>query len=165
VGSEKEESLASVRCPDFLSRERSCRNAETCSVQVGDDSLEPSRPVAWNVLAEQERCLAFLHNAQDVWPQMPRIALCKTSPGDRERLARVARSDEIHASAKSRAIKGREIVPDRRRIQRRILHPRHEHGRGEGFPFDVANSSHVIAEREPNTEVQSTDARAEAEGE
>lgn len=109
--------------------------------------------------------MAFLHNAQDVWPQVAWIALRKTSAGERERLARVARCNDVHCSAKARAIKGREIVPDRRRIQGRILHPRHEHGRGEGFPLDVANSSQATAEGEPNTEIQSTDARAEAEGE
>lgn len=165
MGSKEEQSLASMRPPPFFSRERACRNDETCAFQVSDDSVEPSGPVARNVLAEQERCLAFLHNTQDVRPQVARIALRKTSAGERERLARVSRSDEIHCSAKASASEGREIVPDRRRIQGRVLHPRHEDGRSEGVPFDVANSSHSTAEREPNTEVQSTDARAEAEGE
>jgi len=60
---------------------------------------------------------------------------------DREGLARIPRSDDVHRATPWAAVEGSNIVPDNSLIQGRVFHPRHESGCGEGFPFDMAHST------------------------
>lgn len=47
----------------------------------------------------------------------------------------------MNAAAPRSAIEGFEIVPDRCRIQGRVVHPGHESGRCVSFPLDVTDSA------------------------
>jgi len=49
--------------------------------------------------------------------------------------------DEIHCSTEASAREGAYVIPDRSRIQDLVFQPRHESGRGIGFPLDVTNST------------------------
>jgi hypothetical protein len=111
--------------------------------------------VSCDVLEETDSRLYLSHNTEYVGPQVARIAFTKSLSSEGKRLARVATSDDIHEAAPRSAIEGLEIVPDRRAIQGRVLHPRHESGRGVGVPLDVTNSSVGASEGEVQSEVDS----------
>lgn len=105
------------------------------------DDVEAEREVAADVLEEDPLGTHLDDDAPDVRPQMALVLGAEALARRAERLARVARSDDIHAAAPLSASEGLEIVPYRRTIQGRILHPRHESGRSVGFPFDVTHSA------------------------
>lgn len=77
--------------------------------------------------------------------------------GGAERRARETRRDDIHDSTPRLAVEGREIVPDRRLIQGRVFHPRHEDGRCEGFALNMTNGSIVPSQGKPDSEFQTSD--------
>ena len=84
----------------------------------------------------------------------PEIDVAELAPRDGKRLARIAAMDDIHQAAPRSAVEAGNVVPDRRAIQGRVFHPRHESGCGVAFPLDVTNSSisghsKVEAEVEP----------------
>jgi hypothetical protein len=66
--------------------------------------------------------------------------------GNREILTWPSRHDAIHCATPRAAVEGLEIVPDRRAIQLRLAHPRHESCRCVGFALNVTNSSTLDAE-------------------
>ena len=74
-------------------------------------------------------------------PEVARIIRSLAPSGDAERLARIARRDEIHRAAPRPAVEAGKVIPDRRLIQGLVLHPRHEDGRGVGVPPDVTHST------------------------
>ena len=81
------------------------------------------------------------------------IADAKPLPGDGERLAGISRRDDertesANESKEFRLAEGLDVIPDRSVIQGRIRHPRHESGRGVGFPFDVHHGAYPSAEGE-----------------
>jgi len=83
---------------------------------------------------------------------------------DRERLARIAASEDIHCAAPWSAIEGGNVVPQRRFIQGRVFHPRHESGRSITFPLDVTHSSIPGAcDGEAEVDPASSGAQREAE--
>ena len=83
---------------------------------------------------------------------------------DGERLARIASSDDVHRAAPRAAVEGGNVVPDRRRIQGRVFHPRHEDGRGVGVPLDMTHSA-ISGACEVQSEVEPAGAGAEREAE
>ena len=96
---------------------------------------------AWDILQQEVARSHVADDALNPGPQPPFVVGALSLASDGEGLAREARSDEIHASTPRCAVEGFEIVPDRSRIQGLVFHPRHEHGRGVGFPLDVANGA------------------------
>ncbi len=85
---------------------------------------------------------------------------------DGERLAGVSRSDDertesANVSKELRVAEGLDVVPDRSVIQGRIRHPRHESGRGVGFPFDVHHGAYPSAEGELDGEAEHAASGAE----
>lgn len=107
-----------------------------------------------DVFEEYESGIAFPDDAGDMGPEMARISFAEAPSGNREWLARVARSEDIHEAAPWSAVEGGNVVPDRCRIQGLVCHPRHESGCCEGFPLDVTHSpvsgtGDVEAEVEP----------------
>ena len=93
------------------------------------------------VLEEHPNRSALRDDPGDVRPEMARIVRALALAGDAERLARIARTDEIHRAAPLPTVEAGKVVPDRRLIQGLVLHPRHEDGRGEGVPLDVTHST------------------------
>jgi len=93
---------------------------------------------------EEAVCGSHLgHDPSHVGPQVSLVGLTTSKPGVAKWLARVPRCEEIHDSTPRCAVEGFKIVPDWSRIKShgRVFHPRHEIGRGEGFPLNVTDNS------------------------
>ena len=117
-----------------------------------------------DILEEHERRLNLADDAGDMGPEVARVIRAPAFARDGERLARIARSDDVHRAAPRAAVEGSNVVPDRRAIQGRVFHPRHESGCGVGFPFDMAHSSiSGDGNGEPKVEPACSGAEGEAE--
>jgi hypothetical protein len=90
---------------------------------------------------EEDKLGSALHDdASDMGPQVARVFRSLPLSGLAEGLAGVASRDDIHRATPWAAVEGGKIIPDRRWIQRLVVHPGHESGRSVGFPLDVTNS-------------------------
>lgn len=69
-------------------------------------------------------------------------------------------SEDMNLAAPRSAVEGGNVIPDRRLIQGRVFHPRHEGGCSEGFPLDVTNSL-ISGFCDMQAELQSANAGAE----
>ena len=114
-----------------------------------------------DIFKEDEGRFDFADDASDMRPEVAWILAAEPSARDRERLARIARSDDVHRAAPRAAVEGSNIVPDNSLIQGRVFHPRHESGCGEGFPFDMAHST-ISGDGDGKPEIEP--ARTGAEG-
>ena len=161
---EDEEPLAPMRRADFLRCEEACRKPVAQADQVSGDLGKAEAEMMGDVFEEDEGRPDLANDAGDVGPEVPRVGRPQPPAGDRERLARIARNDDVHAAAPPSTVEGGNVVPDRRVIQGRVLHPGHEQGRGEGFPLDVTHSP-VVGTGEDEPEVEPADAGAEREPE
>jgi hypothetical protein len=160
---EDEEPLAPVGCADFRRREEACRKPVAHADQSAGDFGEAEAEMMGDILEEDEGRFDFADDAGDMRPEVARIVRAPALAGDGERLARIARSDDVHRAAPRAALEGSNIVPDRRAIQGRVFHPRHEDGRGEGVPLDVTHSAISGAgDGEPEIETAGTGAEGEA---
>lgn len=149
-----------MRGPDVSGAPDPPHGAEAGSGEVCEHGGEPVLDVADDVLEEPDASAGVDENAQDVGPEVARVGGSEPLAGLAEGLAGVARNDAIHDSTPSASVEGCEVRPDRRAIQGRFFHPRHEDGRSEGFPLDVANALQPVSE----PEVEPTDPGAEGEG-
>jgi len=161
---EDEEPLAPMRRADFRRREEACRKPVAQADQVSGDLGKSEAQMMGDVLKEDERWSDLADDPRDVRPEMTGVGRRQPPAGDRERLARIARNDDVHAAAPRAAVEAGDVVPDRRAIQGRVVHPRHEQGRGEGFPLDVTHSV-ISGTGEDEPEVEPADAGAEGEPE
>jgi hypothetical protein len=159
---EDEEPLAPMGRTDFRRREEACRKAVAHADQSACDFGEAQAEMMGDVLEEDEGRLDLADDAGDMRPEVARVVGTPALARHAERLARIARSDDVHRAAPRAAVEGGNVVPDRRAIQGRVFHPRHESGCGEGFPFDMAHST-ISGDGDGETEVEP--ARAGAEGE
>lgn len=127
----------------------------------------PGRSDSCDVLQKQPLRTAIVCDPQDLEEQAAAFASKAGTPaGDRQVLARETRHDDIHRAAKRPAVEGREIVPDKSRIQGLAFHPCHESGRCVGFPLNEAHSSILeseIVESRLDAFVEHADAGAEAD--
>ena len=164
VDCEDEEPLALVGRADFRRREEACRKAVAHADQSAGDFGEAEAEMMGDVLEEDEGRLGLGDDAGDMGPEVARIIGAPALAGDGERLARIARSDDVHRAAPWAAVEGSNIVPDRRAIQGRVFHPRHESGCGEGFPFDMAHSS-IFGDGDGEPEVEPAGAGTKGEAE
>jgi len=161
---EDEEPLALVGRTDFRRCEEACRKAVAHADQSAGDFGESEPQMMGDILEEYERWFDFADDAGDMRPEVARVVRAAALSRDRERLARIARSDDIHRAAPRAAVEGDNVVPDNSLIQGRIFHPRHESGCGEGFPFDMAHST-ISGDGDGEPEVESACAGAEGEAE
>lgn len=136
-----EQAFAPVRCADFRRRKQSCRKDVAHADQFSGDFGKSEAEMIGDIFEEDDRGIAFPDDAGNVRPEMAWIGLTEAAAGNRERLARVARSEDIHEAAPWSAVESCKVVPDRRRIQGFVFHPRHESGCCEGFPLDVTHSA------------------------
>ncbi len=113
-----------------------------------------------DILKETEGGLDFSDDAGDVRPEVSRVFVAKFSSGNGKWLARITAMDDIHQAAPRSAVKGGNVIPDRRAIQGRVFHPRHERGRSIGFPLNVTHSS-ISWDGEVEAEVETSGTRAE----
>ena len=161
---EDEEPLALVGRADFRRREEACRKAVAHADQSCGDFGEAEAEMMGDVLEEHEGRLHFANDAGDMRPEVPRVVGTPALARNAERLARITRSDDVHRAAPRAAVEGSNVVPDRRAIQGRVFHPRHEDGRGVGVPLDMTHSA-ISGEREVQPEVEAAGAGAEREAE
>ena len=161
---EDEEPLALVRRADFRGREEARRKAVAHVDQSAGDFGEAEAEMMGDVFEEDEGRLDLANDAGDMGPEVTRVVGTPAFARDRERLARIARSDDVHRAAPRAAVESGNVVPDRREIQGRLFHPCHENGRGVGFPFDMAHSS-ISGDGNGEPEVEPASAGAEREAE
>ncbi|BBF70173.1 hypothetical protein SBA_ch1_23730 [Sphingomonas bisphenolicum] len=95
----------------------------------------------FDIFAEHPLGFDFANDAGDIGPQMSGIVGSSPCAGEAEGLAWIAGNDDMNAVAPWSAIEGFEIVPNRRRCQGRVFHPRHESGRCMSFPLDESHSA------------------------
>lgn len=157
-----EQAFAPVRRADFRRRKQSCRKDVAHADQFSGDFGKSKAQMIGDIFEEDESRSAFPDDAGNVRPEMARIGLAEAAAGDRERLTRVARSEDIHDAAPRAAIEGCKVVPDRCRIQGFVFHPRHESGCCEGFPLDVTHSP-VSGTGDVEAEVEPASAGAQGE--
>lgn len=159
---EDEEPLALVGRADFRRREEACRKAVAHADQSVGDFGEAEAEMMGDILEKDERRLDLADDPGDMRPEVARVFRAPALARDGERLARIARSNDVHRAAPRAAVEGSNIVPDNSLIQGRVFHPRHESGCGEGFPFDMAHST-ISGEGDGEPQVET--ARAGTEGE
>ena len=157
---EDEEPLAFVGRTDFRRREEARRNAVAHADQSSGDFGETEAEMMGDVFKEDEGRRDLADDAGDMGPEVTRVVCAFAFARDGERLARIARSDDVHRAAPRSAVEAGNVVPDRRWIQGRLFHPCHENGRGVGFPFDMAHSS-ISGHGDGEPEVEPGCARAE----
>ncbi len=162
AGCEDEQPLALVGRTNFRRREEARRKPVPHADQSAGDFGEAEAEMMGDIFEEYEGRLDLANDAGDMGPEVARVVRAPALARDGEWLARIARSDDVHRAAPRAAVEGGNIVPDRRAIQGRVFHPRHESGCGEGFPFDMAHST-ISGDGDGETEVEP--ARAGAEGE
>ena len=161
---EDEQPLALVGRTDFRRSKEACRKAVAHTDQSAGDFGEAEAEMMGDILEEHERRLNLADDAGDMRPEVAWIVRATPFARDGEWLARIARSDDIHRAAPRAAVEGSNVVPDRRAIQGRVFHPRHESGCGEGFPFDMAHSS-ISGDGDGEAEVEPACAGAEGQAE
>ena len=161
---EDEQPLALVGRADFRRREEACRKAVAHADQSAGDLGESEAEMMGDVLEEDEGRLDLGDDAGDMGPEVARVIRTPALARDGERLARIARSDDVHRAAPRAAVEGSNVVPDNSLIQGRVFHPRHESGCGEGFPFDMAHST-ISGNGDGEPEVEPASAGAEREAE
>ncbi len=159
---EDEQPLSLVWRADFRRREEACRKAVAHADQSCGDFGEAEAEMMGDVLEEHEGRLDLADDPGDMRPEVARVVRAPAFARDGERLARIARSDDVHRAAPRAAVEGGNVVPDNSLIQGRVFHPRHESGCGVGFPFDMAHST-IAGDGDGKPEVEP--ARAGAEGE
>jgi hypothetical protein len=161
---EDEEPLAAMGRADFRRREEARRKSVAHADQVSGDFGKSEAQMMGDVLEEDEMWFSLADDPADVRPEVAWVGRRQPPAGDRERLARIARKDDVHAAAPRAAVEAGNVVPDRRAIQGRVIHPRHEQGRGEGFPLDVTHSS-ISGKGEDEPQIEPANAGAEGEPE
>ena len=161
---EDEQPLALMGRADFRRREEACRKLVAHADQSAGDFGEAEAEMMGDILEEHEGRLAFPNDAGDMGPEVARVVCTPALARDRERLARIARSDDVHRAAPRAAVEGSNVVPDNRLIQGRLFHPRHESGCGVGFPFDIAHST-ISGEGKVQPKVEPACAGAEGKAE
>ena len=161
---EDEQAFALVRRADFRRRKEAWRKAVAHADQSAGDFGEAEAEMMGDILEEDEGRLDLTDDAGDMRPEVARVVRAPALARDGEWLARISRSDDVHRAAPRAAVEAGNVVPDRRAIQGRVFHPRHESGCGEGFPFDMAHSS-ISGQGDGEPEVDATGAGAEREAE
>jgi hypothetical protein len=161
---EDEQAFALVGCADLRRREEACRKPVAHADQSAGNFGEAEAEMMGDILEEDEGRFDLADDAGDMRPEVARIVRAPALARDGERLARIARSDDVHRAAPRAAVEGSNVVPDNSLILGRVFHPRHESGCGEGFPFDMAHST-ISGDGNGKTEVETARAGAEREAE
>lgn len=123
----------------------------------------PRRSDAGDVFQDDDPGSKNANAGDDLRPDPALVLDAGAGAGDAVRLAREARSDDVHQSAKVCPWEGCEIAcENRRRLQCLVFHPLQEDRRGEAVPLDVAHRD-SSAEGDVNAELEHPDACAQAE--
>ncbi|MEQ1499419.1 MAG: hypothetical protein ABL914_12250 [Novosphingobium sp.] len=158
-----EQAATPVACASFSRREQARFCAVTQLRQAGRDFGKSQIEVAFDVFGKDCPGPHFADDPRNLGPQVPGIGLAAALSGQAERLAGIAGREDMNAAAPRAAIKGFEIVPNRRWLQGRVFHPGHESGRSMGFALDETNSPiSGLGDAEPKVEPTVSSAQREA---
>lgn len=157
-----EESLSAVWSANFRRRVESCRNAVTHRNQLAGDHVEPKPQMPAHVFEEHETGLTLSDHASDIWEEVSGIGVTLTLAGNRERLARVARSDAIHESTPRSSVELPEVSPDGSAVKDSIRHPGEEHVLRKRLDLDVADRA-VRRDGERESKFEASDPGTERE--
>jgi len=142
VGNRKpEQPVALVGRPDHCRTEDSSRNPIAQPFHILGDAIEAEGQMSGDVFAEDQRRPCLSDDSRDMGPQVARIVFTKSTAGGRERLARVARSNDIHDSAPRAAVEGSDVGPDRRLRYGLVLHARCQYASRICLPLDMTDRS------------------------
>ena len=159
---EDEEPFAAMGRADFRRRKQSCRKPVAQRDQSAGDLGEAEAEMMGDIFEKDEGRLNLADDPGDMRPEVAGILGAPALARDGERLARIARSDDVHRAAPRAAVECGNVVPDNSLIQGRVRHPRHESGRSICFPLDMAHSA-ISGQGEGEAEIDP--ARAGAKGE
>ena len=161
---EDEETFAPMGRTDFRRREEACRKPVAQTDQSCGDFGETEAEMMGDIFEEDEGRLNLADDAGDMRPEVAGVVRTPAFTRHAERLARIARSDDVHRAEPWAAVEAGNVVPERRVIQGRVFHPRHDNGRGEGVPLDVTHSSISGAGNgKPDIEATGTSTEGQAE--
>ena len=161
---EDEQPLAFVGHTNFRRCEEACRKLVAHADQSAGDFGESEPQMMGDIFEKDEGRLDLANDAGDMRPEVARVVHAPALARDGERLARIARRDDVHSAAPRAAIEGSNVVPDNSLIQGRVFHPRHESGCGEGFPFDMAHRT-ISGDGDGEPEIETTCAGAKRKAE
>jgi hypothetical protein len=106
---------------DLRRREEACRKAVAHADQSCGDFGEAEAEMMGDILDEHEGRFGLSDDPGDMRPEVARIVRAPALARDGERLARIARSDDVHRAAPRAAVEGGNVVPDRCPIQGRVF--------------------------------------------
>lgn len=138
-----EEALALVRRADFRRHEESSFDLETKSAKLSPNDVEAERDMGSDIFEEDKARPRLDDDTPDGRPEVARVARSEALAGTAERLARIARSDEINRSAPRAAVEGSGIAPQSRLIHETRLHRCNQVRGGEGFPLHHADDASI----------------------
>lgn len=107
-----EEPLTLVGRADFRRREEACRKAVAHADQSAGDFGEAEAEMMGDILEEDEGRLDLADDAGDMRPEVAWVVGTPALASDGERLARIARSDDVHRAAPWATVEGGNVVPD-----------------------------------------------------
>jgi len=107
--------------------------------QVPEYCVEPEPNMPMDILQEDEARSRIANDSGDVRPEVPLVIRSPSLPCDAERLARVARRDEIHDSTPRATVEGGEVTVDRSGLELMIFHAPGEYGGGKRFPLHMTD--------------------------
>lgn len=147
----------------FSRREQARFCAVAQAAKPADDVGKSQIDVPFDVLDKDSPGSHLVDNPFDFGPQVPGIGFTSALARKAERLAGISGSEDMNLAAPWPAVKGSEIVPDRRAIQGLIFHPGHESSRCMGFPLDETDSAiGGLGDRETELETAVTCAEGKA---
>lgn len=155
---EEEEALATVRGAQVRRAEHAPFRIDPVGGKVPADPaegravLEGEEPA--DVLDEEERRAGVAIDAADVGPEPARVGAAPALAGVRGGLAREPASDAIHDATPASSVEGREVAPDRSRIQGTARHKVAKRAGSSRLPLHVtdgycSNTRKVEPELEP----------------
>lgn len=157
---EDEQTLTAMGRTNFRRFKQAARTRETCFFQVSGDVVESLAEMPSDVLEKHDGRFTLADHSQNIGPQMSRIFSSKSFTSTAPGLARVSRSDEIHAATPRLRVEGLEIRPHRERSHDLCFHRLRQVVNGVGFPLDTADSASAF-NRQFKPELQSPAAGAE----
>jgi hypothetical protein len=157
-----EQPLAEMRRADFLRAKDSFLNLIAKSEKFSSDLFISDAQMVFDVFEEDDFWLNFADDPRDVRPEMTRIFRAALFPGTRERLAGVARSEDIHSATPRFASEGFEIAPNRCLIEGSVLHTRNQLFDGSCFVFHETDRASLV-NRQSEAEIDSPDSGTEGQ--
>ena len=110
-----------------------------------------------DVLKKNESWLALSDDPSDVRPEVALISMSAPLACEAERLAGVARRDEMNDSTPRAAVEGSKVVPDRSRSQDAFFHARNQARGCMSFPLHETDGAIGVSKSEADSKLQPAD--------